>query len=206
MLYLMREPDYALQTAIHVGQIAEYLKFNEQVRARFSLSGLQSMPLGYTDFAIAWNHGTRANDPQCLSTVFLAKNPEHNVVQPLTHPAFIPDFYITPEQARLVADVPATMTTDLQSEITQEFATIMLERRRSQHRGYEERKEKRLQTFSAGPASQPVTKLSRANFWKKSQHHCHSETTYSPTPSNLTDSGSNSSNTPTSIAPMETTA
>ena len=28
-LYLMREPDYALQTAVHVGQIAEYLKFDE---------------------------------------------------------------------------------------------------------------------------------------------------------------------------------
>jgi len=159
-LYLMCKPDYALQTAIHVGQIAEYLKFDKQVCARFGLSGLQSMPLGYTDFAIAWNHGAQANNSRRLSTVFLAKNPEHNVVQPSTHPVFIWDFYITPEQAGLITDVPATMTTNLQSEITQEFATIMLERRRSQRRDYKERKEKRLQTFSAGPASQPATKLS----------------------------------------------
>jgi len=164
------------------------------------------MPLGYTNFSIAWNHSTRANDPRRLSTVFLAENPKHNVVQPSTHPIFIQDFYITPQQAGLVTDIPATITTDLQSEITQEFATIMLERRHSQHRGYEERKEKCLQTFSAGPASQPATKLSRADFRKKSQHHRHSETTYSPTPSNLTDSGSNSSDTTTPIAPMETTA
>jgi len=135
MLYLMHEPDYALQTAVHVGQIAEYLKFNEQVRARFGLSGLQSMPLGYTNFTIAWNHSAQANNPQRLSTVFLAKNPKHNVVQPSTHPVFIRDFYITPELAGLITDVSATMTTDLQSEITQEFATIMLERRYSQRHG-----------------------------------------------------------------------
>jgi hypothetical protein len=48
-----------------------------------------------------------------------------------------------------------------------EFAAIMLDKRRKQRRGYEERREKRLRSFSDGPAS---TNLSCLHFFKSNRH------------------------------------
>ena len=78
--HLIKDPGSKLQTTLHVEQIAEFLKFNEQVCKRGGISGLQSLPLEFTDFLITWNTGTYENNPWCISKVFLGEKINSNIV------------------------------------------------------------------------------------------------------------------------------
>ena len=71
--YLMRDPDYPVHTTIHVGQIMEYLQFDEQLRAYYhDAADFTSIPIGFAEFGVAWNQGTIPGDPCHISTISLA--------------------------------------------------------------------------------------------------------------------------------------
>lgn len=150
--YVMKSPGTYSATVVHVGQIAIFLQFDEEVRTRRGIQGIDTIPLGFTEFADAWNEGVRDRDPRRISKVILTDKPDDHFVDPSNYPVYIRDFYITPEQSGLGTDTrDSSTTTSIQNEIMQEYAAMMLKRQHHQRRGYEERKERRLQAYAAGP-------------------------------------------------------
>jgi hypothetical protein len=168
--YLLKDPDYPLHMTLHVGQIADYLKFDEHVRDRNGMHDLQSMPLGFADFADIWNSGVNDGDSRRISKVFLADQSSDHFVEISTSPICISDFFITPEQVGLVSEGRTNENSALQNEIVQEFASIMMDKRRHQRRGFQDRRDKRLQAVTGGPAYQRDAALSRLSF-KATRHH-----------------------------------
>ena len=149
--YLMRDPDYPIHTTIHVAQIADYVRFDEQLRAQRSLTGITAMPIGFTDFAAAWNDGSDSNDPRRFSTVFFSEDPVHNSVDLSTYPVPLSDFFISPTQAGLAADVLNSAnlpSPSLQADINQEFTALMVDKQKRQRLRYEERRDRRLQGYT----------------------------------------------------------
>ena len=58
--YIMKDPCYPVHSTIHVGQLAEYIQFNEQLRAYGDSVEFCSIPIGFTDFCNTWNDGGNA--------------------------------------------------------------------------------------------------------------------------------------------------
>ena len=166
--YLIREPDSSLNSTIHVGQIADYLKFDEQLRLHGGMLCLQSMPLGFPGFANLWNAGAR--DGKQISRVYLPDYSDEYHVDICTNPINLDNFHITAEQVGLAPPHYESSNNPVNREIIQEFATIMMEQRRNSRRGFENRQDRRLRPFSQGPASQPKAVLSRLQFKHKPRH------------------------------------
>ena len=55
--YLLNDPNQSLQTTIHVGHIANILTFDVEIQAQGGITGLQTMPLGFSEFSAIWNMG-----------------------------------------------------------------------------------------------------------------------------------------------------
>ena len=92
--YLMRDPDYPVHTTIHVGQIMEYLQFDEQLRTYYhDAADFTLVPIGFAKFSVAWNEGTVTRDPRHISTISLADNPRNNSVIPSMHPVQLYEFH-----------------------------------------------------------------------------------------------------------------
>ena len=207
--YRIREPDNSLNSTVHVGQIADYLKFDEQLRLRGGIAQLQSMPLGFPSFADLWNRGTR-NGKQ-LSRVYLPNYSDEYQVDIYDNPVNLNDFHITAEQVGLAPTTPDS-SSSASREIIQEFATIMMEQRRNSRRGFENRQDRRLRPFNQGPASQPNAVLSRLQFQHKSRRPHPSvpiERSPSPVPSEVSqpdeelEEFANESAIPTAEEPIE---
>ena len=100
--YLINDPaaSKALPGTLHVGQIADYLTFDEQLRTH-GISELQSVPHGFDDFAYLWNIGTSDNDYRQISRIFVSEADGYSV-DATTTPVVLTDFFITPEQVGLV--------------------------------------------------------------------------------------------------------
>ena len=100
--YLVSDPaaSKALPGTLHVGQIADYLTFDEQLRTH-GISELQSVPHGFDDFAYLWNIGTSDNDYRQISRIFASEADGYSV-DTTTTPVVLTDFFITPEQVGLV--------------------------------------------------------------------------------------------------------
>ena len=132
-------------TVIHVGQIAAFLQFDNELQTRSDTQRLTSVPFGFVDFAKTWNTGSGA-DGQHVSVLTL--DGENSTIELTSDPVLVRDFYITPEQTGLVDDVRSSnMPPSLQNQLLQNYATTMLKKQSNQLRGYETRKEKRLRGF-----------------------------------------------------------
>ena len=100
--YLVNNPSSskALPGTLHVGQIADYLTFDEQLRTH-GISELQSIPHGFDNFAYLWNIGTSNNDYRQISRIFVSEADGYSV-DATTTPVALTDFFITPDQVGLV--------------------------------------------------------------------------------------------------------
>ena len=147
--YLMKDPDYPIHTTIHVGQIAEYIQFDEQLRAYHHTSDFTSIPVGFSEFGTIWNEGTVPGDKQRISTIILSDDPRSNSVSLSTHPVHLHEFHITPAQAGLANHDAEQPSSTLQAEINQEFTALMVARQKKQRQAYEERRAKKTRGFSA---------------------------------------------------------
>ena len=100
--YLVRDKssNNSLPSTLHVGQIADYLTFDEQLRAH-GISELQSIPHGFDDFAYLWNIGASKNDDRQISRVYVSEDTSNYSVDATTTPVLLTDFFITPEQVGL---------------------------------------------------------------------------------------------------------
>ena len=165
--YSIHEPEDSLSRTVHVGQVADYLKFDEQLRSKEGLSQIQSLPLGFSNFASLWNNNRASDDSRRFSEVFIPEGTNEYQVDITTTPVSLVDFFITPEQVGLAGNHDNSATNTLHSEIVEEFAAVMMEQRRNSRRGFEKRQGKRLRPFKRDTDDQPTTALSRLKFKEK---------------------------------------
>ena len=122
--YTMQDPDYSICTTIHVGQLAEYLQFNEELCTSHDANRFKSIPIGFAKFGNLWNAGVSPSDDHHISRVFLYANPDHNTVNPSYHPVQLQDFHITPTQAGLATTPKNQPSSTLQADINHEFTAL----------------------------------------------------------------------------------
>lgn len=152
-VYRLRYIDYAISITVHVSQIAEYLRFDEEIRRYHKNSQFNSYPLGYLEFSRIWNEGTHPNDLRRLSILRLADDPNDNEIEPSDHPLHISDFYITAAQVGLTVDDEFRPSAASQNNIAHEYANLMAEKQRRQREFIEERRQKRIRAFDNGQLS-----------------------------------------------------
>ena len=146
-IYLMKDPDYPIHTTIHVGQITEYLKFDEQLRTYGNSAEFRSIPIGFNEFCNTWNDGAPSGDPRRISTVFLGEDTQSNHITPSDHPVYLRDFHVSPAQAGIAPDITDQGTPAVQAEINQAYAALMVRRQKRERQFIEERREKKMQAF-----------------------------------------------------------
>lgn len=142
----MRDPDYPVSITIHVSQIAEYLRFDEEIRNFHHSYKFNSYPMGYPEFCRIWNAEAAPDDSRRFSTLFLAEDPRNNEAEPSDNPALLSDFHITAAQAGLTSDEPINS----KDNITHEYATLMADKQRKQREFIEERRQNRIRAFDSG--------------------------------------------------------
>ena len=173
--YTIRDPKDILDSTIHVSQIADYLRFDEQLRAK-GLAKLQSIPLGFDEFAHLWNTGARETDPRRISRVYVPESWDEYYVDQTESPVHVRDFFITAEQVGLAPPTPTTTNpapsnSDSQRdtfredrELAREYLMDSMEQRRMNQEGYAQRKEQRPFTRQPAPNRGSTAPLSRLQF------------------------------------------
>lgn len=150
-IYRLRDPTYPISTTIHVAQIAEFLKFDEEIRRFHHSSRFNSYPLGYLEFTRIWNDGVPDGDPRRISTLLLVEDIRNNDAEPSQHPVHLSDFHITAAQVGLDPDDPRRAVTSSQdAAIVHEYATLMADKQRKQREFVEERRQQRIRAFDSG--------------------------------------------------------
>ena len=162
--YSIQEPGNSLSCTLHIGQIADYLNFDEQLRFHKGLDCLQSMPLGFSKFSTLWNQGAQSMDTRYVSLVYILEDSAEYHIQLPSTPLTITKFFITAEQVSLA---PISSTKTVQTEIMQEFASVMMEQHHNSHRGFERCQDWWLCQFNQGPSTNPEHVLSRLQFKEK---------------------------------------
>ena len=145
--YQITEPGSRVTTTVHIGQITDYVNFDEDVRTHGGMTRIQSMPLGYPEFANLWNMGTRRGDHRRFSHVYMPEGTAEYQVQLFRQLVNISEFTITETQIGM-----APPTSALQAELTQEFAYVMMEQRRNSCRGFKRRQDQRLSRINQRPS------------------------------------------------------
>ena len=99
--YLLRNVEGYLNHTMHVGQIADFINFDQSLREPGELSSLRSMPLGYLEFAELWNSGVHQGDPRRISTIYFPEGAEEPLLTVAPEPVALADFVITSQQVGL---------------------------------------------------------------------------------------------------------
>ena len=83
---------------MHVGQIADYVSFDNLVRDLGDFSQLQSMPIGFQEFAGYWNNHATPDDHRRFCDIVFPEGADLPTISIPQHPVPIEDFLITPIQ------------------------------------------------------------------------------------------------------------
>ena len=73
-------------------------------------------------------------DPRHMSSVFIPEDSREYHVQLTSTPLTISEFYISAKQVRLTTTIS---TGNIQTEIMQEFALVMMKQHHNSHQGFE---------------------------------------------------------------------
>ena len=169
--YVIREADSPLSYTVHVGQIADYVNFDEQLRTQ-GLRNLSSIPLAFDNFAYLWNTGTSENDLCQVSRVYRPEGADDYTVELSHKPIKTKEFFITSEQVGLFTTKDETPKDTFHDEVTKEFLLDVMEQRRNLrqrppkhtpyhkgvpqfkdngHRGYHHRNNRHPPLYPVGP-------------------------------------------------------
>jgi hypothetical protein len=99
--YVIKNVDGYLSVTTHVGQIADYLNFEEHLRIQKDFTNFQSISLGYLEFAQLWNTGVSQNDICRLSNYSYLEGSDTPTFEISSTPLSITEFFITPDQVGL---------------------------------------------------------------------------------------------------------
>ena len=171
-----------VHSTIHVGQLGEYIQFNEQLRAYDNSAKFRSIPIGFTDFCNTWNDSVASGDSRRISTIYLDDDPQNNYITPASRSVTLQDFHITPAQTGSATDDVNQPSSALQAEIAQEFAALMVAKQRRECQFIEEHRKKKIRAF--GTSAPTNTKLIhvRQRTRKRVQHSSPAPTTHSSSP------------------------
>ena len=122
-----------LDGVVHVGQVTDYLNFEERFRKMKGFDDFQSIPIGYKEFADLWNAGVSKEDPRRLSSFSYAENSTDPILDLTATPPLINDFFIFPDQVGLQRPQQADPQGD---KYARELADIMLEHRQKERDGF----------------------------------------------------------------------
>ena len=111
-----------MATTVHVGQIADYVNFDNNVQVHGGMLRIQSMPLWYPEFTNLWNMGMQHGNHRHFSHIYMPEGTAEHQAQLFCQPVGIPEFAIIKEQIGM-----ALPTSILQAELIQEFAYVMME-------------------------------------------------------------------------------
>ena len=142
--YAISNPDGAYQWYVHVGQIMNYLAFDKFIHEDKKLSNFPGVPLGYTDFAVAFNTGTCTSDKCQLSTYTHTSTGDHIIKS--GNPVFLEDFAITPEQCGFAAPRRDGLS-EAQAFIFEDYATSQAYKNKRRREQFEAREAKRQNLF-----------------------------------------------------------
>ena len=150
---------------LHVGQIDSFLHFDQEVRTRGGIQGIEATPLGFSEFSMIWNDGIRKWDPCRISQVTVTDKPDDYFIEPSTHPVTIRDFFMTPAQLRLVPYSNPALESNitLNDDIVREYAALMLKKQRNQKQAFEEREQKRAWALRDNPRFQASPYFAQRN-------------------------------------------
>lgn len=142
-VFRVKDRNYSVSSTVHVAQIAEYIRFDEELRTYGNNADFASFPLGYPAFVKAWNEGTTTTDTRHFSTIYLANDPAHNEVVPSTHPLRLSDFHIDPTLLGNPQNTPPPAD-PAQDSITREYGIMMAAQQKRQREFAEARRQKRI--------------------------------------------------------------
>ena len=116
--YVVKKPGTARNDLIHVGQVAKYLAFDRDLRHSKSIADIREVPMGYMDFAKAFNDGKSLDENCELSTIVVVNNEEHIIKSwvPLT----LNHLGITAEQC----GIPPRRQEDDSAAVFKDYATM----------------------------------------------------------------------------------
>jgi hypothetical protein len=142
--YVIINLDSKYNWALHVGQIMNYLAFDQHLRDNGNLSDFTGIPIGYSDFANLFNTGRRAGDGRYLSTCITSSAGDS--ITPSSNPVYLEDFYITPEQCGLAAPQLDGIT-KAQAYVFEDYATTQAIRNKRRREAIQAREDKRHSLF-----------------------------------------------------------
>ena len=158
--YLIKDPKSDLESTIHVGQIADFIKFDELLRAE-GLNNLQSMPLGFDNFTYYWNVGALYQDCHCISRVYIPVDTSEYRVEETDTPVHIHDFFIALEQVGLATSTSTSTSNNrervdqprdtLHNELTRDYLMDSLQQRHANREVYAQRQGNRARPYNGRP-------------------------------------------------------
>lgn len=129
--YLIQNDEW-LNITLHVGQVADFLNYEHQLRLQKSIADFKSMPHGYLEFASYWNDFRDSSDTRRISFFYFPDDSTTPVLDISTSPVHIDEFFITPEQVGLGNPhhtTPFEPMRGLRDDIMKELAVVITEQR-----------------------------------------------------------------------------
>ena len=133
--YKARGENDVFHSTIHVGQVVDYIDFDSHIRKHRTLTGVESIPIGYLDFADLWNNGVSKEDTRRFTNYFWEEDTEDPTFEFSPHPLTVADFHITKEQAGMYTPRERPPVSDPRTDsYARELADMMIEKRHG-HQG-----------------------------------------------------------------------
>ena len=150
--YIMDDPEYPSHVVLHTGQIAEYLRFNDQLKVQPRVTTTSIIPSGFLHFSAVWNERASIKDSRRVCSLFYDEGTQTYETIPTKSTLRLSDFFITPIQAGFLPDShrnhpPTAYHEDLQRE----FTALMLEKQKKARLYHEQREARRLGRFNPDP-------------------------------------------------------
>ena len=127
--YLIRNDEW-LNVTLYIGQVADFLNYEDQLWLQKRITDFKSMPHGYLEFASYWNNLHDSSDTRWISFFYFPDNSTTPLLNFPTSPVHIKEFFITPEQVGLGKPPSATHPEpihDLRDNIMKELAVVIME-------------------------------------------------------------------------------
>ena len=147
-LYILHVPDAGYKKLLHVGQIMAYLSFDQYIRkhggAKISL--FPGIPIGFLDFALAFNSGKCSSDLREVSVCVI--DDQGKEITPATGSSLsLVDFRIRPEQCSFPPPRPKDAIPKEYTAIIEQFTIQTAMDNKCKKEFFDKREAKRQRMF-----------------------------------------------------------
>ena len=156
-------------SSVHVGQLVDFLIFDEALRKGRKIQNNSEVPLGYHEFADIFNLGAHRKDKRRITTIQTMQSGPPRITLS-NNPVTAHHFRITPTQCGAPSSNPFGMTDEQAALVVGQFASSMAEEKVRKTNFAQERIEKRRAATSTAFEDthdpEPSRKRKRDNFKK----------------------------------------